>query len=216
MALFVNYTEAIKSFDGGSRSAFGSANSTGHIFATYPGEWVSVWGSLLDQIFGTAVLLFSLSAISDKRNAGLEARHQPLIVALVIGLVCVAFSPNCGAIFNPARDLAPRLVTAIFGYPNTFAPIGGFYWFTAGLLGPHIGAIVGVFAYKLLIGNSLALRLDSGSDCDTSKSGSELCAGPLHRNSSKYGQAHFKGAAGQQVVGSGSTGTEFNYGSAMH
>lgn len=155
LVLMVNYAEAIQSLDGGTRSAFGSTNSTGHIFATYPGPWVSVWGSLLDQIIGTAILLFSLSAVTDKNNANLEARHQPIYIAFIIGIICVSFSPNCGAIFNPARDLAPRLLTATFGYANVFQPTNGLYWLTAGVLGPHIGAIVGVFTYKLLIGTSL-------------------------------------------------------------
>lgn len=177
LVLMVNYAEAIDALDGGTRSAFGSANSTGMIFATYPGAWVSVWGTLLDQIVGTAVLLFSLSAISDKDNSNLEARHQPLYVALIIGMVCVAFSPNCGAIFNPARDLAPRLITFIFGYKTVWQPTSGLYWLTAGVLGPHIGAIVGLFAYKLLIGNSLAyqseelsLNVNSGGASDNSAS----------------------------------------------
>lgn len=159
LVLFVNYSEAIEALDGGQHSAFGASNSTGGIFATYPANYVSIWGSLLDQIVGTAVLLFSISAVTDKQNAGLEDRHQPLIVAFVIGLICVAFSPNCGAIFNPARDLPPRLVTAIFGYgPAVWAPLSGTYWLLAGVVGPHIGAIIGVFAYKWLIGAALEAK----------------------------------------------------------
>lgn len=160
LMLFVNYGEAINALDGGARSAFGAANSTGFIFATYPGDWVSVWGALLDQVFGTAVLLFSLSAVSDKNNAGLEDRHQPFIVALVIGFVCIAFSANCGAIFNPARDLAPRLLTAVVGYPNVWQPVQSLYWLAAGVVGPHVGAILGVFGYKLLIGNALRQKYE--------------------------------------------------------
>lgn len=155
LVLYLNYSEAIYSLDGGEHSAFGAANSTGGIFATYPASYVSVGGALMDQMVGTAVLLFSLSAICDVNNRAMEPRQQPLAVALVIGLVCVAFSPNCGAIFNPARDLSPRLITALFGYPSVWAPIEGTYWVLAGVLGPHLGAIIGLMAYKYLIGTSL-------------------------------------------------------------
>lgn len=156
LVLYLNYIEAISALDGGSRSAFGSANSTGGIFATYPSDWVTVWGSLLDQIVGTALLLFTLSAVTDKNNGALDEKHQPLIIAFVIGLVCFAFSPNCGAIFNPARDLAPRILTWLVGYSsNVWSPIDGYYWLTAGVIGPHIGAILGYFGYKILIGTSL-------------------------------------------------------------
>lgn len=159
LVIFVNNGEAINALDGGIRSTFGAgSNSTGHIFSTYPGEWVSVWGSLLDQIIGTSVLLFAMSAVGDKQNLALDDKHQPLIVSLVIGLVSMAFNPNCGAIFNPARDLPPRILSSMVGYPNVWSPTQGWYWLTAGVLGPHIGAILGVFAYRLMIGGALVAK----------------------------------------------------------
>lgn len=152
LVLYVNYYDAINDLDAGQHLA----NSTGKIFATYPGPWMqSLWPALLDQALGTAVLLFALSAVGDKQNSNLEERHQPVVVALVIGFVCIAFSPNCGAIFNPARDLAPRLLTWAVGYSSVWAPINGYYWLVAGVAGPHLGAIIGVFAYKLIIGCGL-------------------------------------------------------------
>uniref|UniRef100_A0A6G1SEL1 Aquaporin-10 n=1 Tax=Aceria tosichella TaxID=561515 RepID=A0A6G1SEL1_9ACAR len=155
LVLFLNYSEAINYIDGGEHSTVGSTNSTGQVFATYPAPFVSVWGSLIDQIVGTSVLLFSITAVGDRTNLGLEDRFQPPIVAWVIGLVCFAFSINCGAIFNPARDLSPRLLTALLGYPGVWSPIEGTYWIVAGVVGPHIGAIVGVFTYKYLISTAL-------------------------------------------------------------
>lgn len=167
LLLFVNYSEAINSMDAGAHSAFGSRNSTGQIFATYPGHWVSVWGALLDQIMGTAVLVFSLSAICDKQNNATDERQTPFLIALVIGFVCLAFSPNCGAIFNPARDLSPRLLTYLFGYaqPSVWAPVNGLYWLVAGVLGPHVGAIIGLFTYKLLVSSSLDAKREYEKKC---------------------------------------------------
>lgn len=158
LVLFLNYSEAISAMDGGQHSASGEKNSTGAIFATYPAPYVTIWGSLLDQIVGTAVLLFSLSAVCDKQNSGLDDRHQPLVVAFTVGLICLAFSPNCGAIFNPARDLSPRLLTGLLGYEAVWAPLQGTYWLLAGVVGPHIGAILGVFGYKWLIGTALGAQ----------------------------------------------------------
>lgn len=155
LVLFLNYSEAINSIDGGDHTAINTNTSTGGVFATYPAAFVTVWGSLIDQVIGTGVLLFCLSALSDKRNLALEDRFQPPIVALAIGLVCFAFNVNCGAIFNPARDLSPRLLTALLGYRGVWEPVQGTYWYLAGIIGPHIGAIIGVFAYKYLIGTAL-------------------------------------------------------------
>lgn len=171
LVLFINYSEAISALDGGRHSAYGPANSTGAIFATYPAEYASIWGCLMDQIIGTAVLLFALSALSDPNNLGVEQKHQPVAIALIVGFVCIAFSPNCGAIFNPARDLAPRLLTHLCGYllPSVWSPLAGRYWLLAGVVGPHVGAVLGLFGYKLLIGDA-CLDLQLTSNYDVSRS----------------------------------------------
>jgi len=155
LVLFLNNYEAIMAVDGGQHSASGATNSTGLIFATYPAPYLTIWGGLLDQIIGTAVLLFSLCAVNDQSNHGLESKHQPLAIALVVGIVCVSFNANCGAIFNPARDLSPRIVTYIFSYPLVWEPLNGLYWIVVGVIGPHLGAIIGLFGYKFTIGWAL-------------------------------------------------------------
>ena len=59
------------------------------------------------------------------------------------------------AILNPARDLSPRIFTAIAGWGSaSFAPIHGHYWWVAGILGPHIGAVIGGWLYLLSIDHS--------------------------------------------------------------
>lgn len=167
LVLYINYYEAINSIDSGAHKAFNSSSATGQVFATYPAQYVTIWGALMDQMIGTGILLFSLSAVCDKQNASLEQRHQPLVVAFVIGIICVAFSPNCGAIFNPARDVTPRLLTFLVGYDQVWQPLDGRYWFVAGIVGPHLGAIIGVFAYKLLIGSSINFLALNNFDVNT-------------------------------------------------
>lgn len=156
LLLFANYYEAISALDGGAHVAVGSDLATGSIFATYPGSHVSLLGALGDQVLGTAVLVFALSAVCDPNNANLPASCRPFGIALTIALTCVAFSPNCGAIFNPARDLAPRLVTAMLGYSGSFSSLNNLYWLVAGVVGPHIGAIIGHFGYSRILGFALA------------------------------------------------------------
>lgn len=154
LLLYVNYAEGINELDGGVRSTYGDPlRSSGGIFATYPGQFISIWGSLLDQTLGTFIFFYALSAITDTKNSGLEKRFQPIAISFAVCGICMAFLPNCGAIFNPARDVAPRLLTALVGYadPSPWAPVGGLYWLTAGLIGPHLGAILGVFGYKYTI-----------------------------------------------------------------
>lgn len=114
--IFLNHFEAINSYDSGKRSAFGSVNSTGAIWATYPAPFVSITGSAIDQIVGTALLMFAVMAVSDMKGSKIPPWLQPMYMCLVITGLCTAYGLNCMAIFNPARDLPPRLFTAVAGW----------------------------------------------------------------------------------------------------
>lgn len=232
LVLMLNYSEAISALDGGLHSAYGESNSTGAIFATYPNRWVSLWGSILDQVVGTGTLLFALSALGDRNNLGVEPKHQPIPIALIVGFVCVAFSPNCAAIFNPARDLSPRLVTYLFGYsePSVWSPLSGLYWIVTGILAPHIGAIIGVFSYKLMIGNTCE-RLEVSRNYNVNRSmtddslGDAICDTSINQSkqlSSSGQQAKFiLHSTGQQrpmhqQQHHTPQASEINYGAAKH
>ena len=67
VVLFVMYFDGLGKFDNGVRSAYGSATSTGKIFATFPPNEVSLLTCFGDQVIGTALLLIGVSAIIDSR-----------------------------------------------------------------------------------------------------------------------------------------------------
>ena len=74
-----------------------------------------------------------------RRHAStVPAKGGPFIVgATVAGMICLV-GPLTGAGFNPARDLAPRIVAALAGGAGAF-PAG--WWIYS--LGPVVGAVVG-------------------------------------------------------------------------
>lgn len=55
-------------------------------------------------------------AVTDPRNVEVPQYFLPLLVGLVVGTVGMSFGFNCGFAINPARDLGPRIFTAIAGY----------------------------------------------------------------------------------------------------
>ena len=66
---------------------------------------------------------------------------------------------NLSAPLNPARDLSPRLFTAIAGWgTQVFSSDMGFQytWFLVPLFAPYVGAIIGAFIYTLFIGVHLS------------------------------------------------------------
>ncbi|KPM07253.1 aquaporin-10-like protein 2 [Sarcoptes scabiei] len=157
VTVFFTYQEGITAYDGGERIAYNVENetlnsiSTGVIFATYPAPWVTVVGTLIDQIIATFALVFSVMAVTNHK-AKLPDYLHPFMLGMVICAMVVAFGLNCGAALNPARDLSPRIFLAISGYGlDAFKPVNSLYWLTAGIIGPHIGAIIGAWSYSYLL-----------------------------------------------------------------
>lgn len=62
------------------------------------------------------LLMLSVMAISDPRNMKVPAPLVPLYVGLTVLAIGICFGANCGYAINPARDLAPRLLTLIAGW----------------------------------------------------------------------------------------------------
>jgi MIP family channel proteins len=168
--VFGVYYDGINNFDGGHRAVMG-ANATAGIFGTYPQGYVSTGAGLGDQIFGTMLLVLGVMAITDKNNIPCPKGLIPLAVGLLIGLIGMTFGQNCGFPINPARDLSPRLFTAIAGYgTEVFSAYNYYFWIP--IVGPHIGALCGAWMYLVLVGAHFPKKDDStDSDDEESKSG---------------------------------------------
>lgn len=71
------------------------------------------------ELLGTALLAFAIFTYTHKNNqlAPSPALIAPAIGATLAGLICL-FAPLTMAGFNPARDLAPRIFSAIAGWGN--------------------------------------------------------------------------------------------------
>lgn len=148
--VFATYHEAIDHFDGGTRQISGPQGTAG-IFATYPQEWLSLAGGLVDQIVGTALLLLCVFGISDARNQSPQSNLGGLLVGLVVLAIGMTFGYNCGYAINPARDLGPRLFTAVAGWGGgVFEAAGGWWWVP--VVGPLIGGVLGGLIYELFVG----------------------------------------------------------------
>ncbi|UJR38349.1 hypothetical protein I4U23_031019 [Adineta vaga] len=94
---------------------------------------------------GTADIFFTMPSV--EFNHMMSNAMKPFAFALiVIGIIC-GFSINAGAAINPARDLGPRLFGAfIYGWNEVFSVHNYFFWVP--IIGPIIGAIVGVWLYQ--------------------------------------------------------------------
>ncbi|CAG2105964.1 unnamed protein product, partial [Medioppia subpectinata] len=160
-----------------SNSTFDKVGLTGGIFATYPQTYLTVGQVLADQIFSCAILMIAILAITDEKGINTPRALQPLSIALVVCALIISYGFNCGATLNPARDLAPRVFTALAGYGlDVFKPLEGQYWWSAGLVAPHIGAIIGALIYALGIG------MHNNNSDDSNASLSTLVTVPITKN----------------------------------
>jgi glycerol uptake facilitator-like aquaporin len=71
---------------------------------------------ILLQIFGTALLLICILAVTDPRNMQPTKGVTALSIGLVVVVIGMTFGLNCGYAINPARDLGPRIFTSIAGW----------------------------------------------------------------------------------------------------
>ena len=55
-------------------------------------------------------------AITDQNNMAAPKGVIPLCIGLVVLAIGTSFGANCGYAINPARDLGPRIFTAIAGW----------------------------------------------------------------------------------------------------
>ena len=58
----------------------------------------------------------TILALTDKRNNSPKPHILPLIVGLLVVGIGICFGQNVGYGINPARDLIPRLFTAMAGW----------------------------------------------------------------------------------------------------
>ncbi|XP_029976303.1 aquaporin-10b isoform X2 [Salarias fasciatus] len=168
----LQYYDAIQTFSGGKLEVTGP-NATAGIFCTYPADYLSVWGGIVDQVsdrrlsvnpdpdggwilslglqvIGTAALLLCVLALGDRRNTPVPDALQPVLVGAAVLVIGISMGSNSGYALNPARDFGPRLFTYIAGWgPDVFRAGGGWWWVP--IVAPCLGALLGCLVYQLMV-----------------------------------------------------------------
>jgi len=136
----------------------GLTRQTQGVFSTLPGNGtlpVSLWGGFLDQVIGTAILLFLVFALTDRLNDPPLSNLTPFLIGLIVVGIGMAWGTNAGYAINPARDFGPRFASYITGYETAWRDqYGQLYWWVP-IAAPIIGGIIGALLYEVLIGRFL-------------------------------------------------------------
>uniref|UniRef100_A0A3Q4GFF1 Aquaporin-3 n=1 Tax=Neolamprologus brichardi TaxID=32507 RepID=A0A3Q4GFF1_NEOBR len=124
-------------------------DATAGIFATYPGNHLTLVNGFFDQIIGTAALIVCILAIVDPHNNPIPQGLEAFTVGFVVLVIGLSMGFNSGYAVNPARDLGPRLFTAIAGWGSEVFTQG---WFLVPVFAPFLGTFIGVMIYQLMVG----------------------------------------------------------------
>lgn len=152
--VFLTYRDQINKFDSGTRAVTG-ITATANIFATYPKEHVTTLTCFIDQVIATGLMTLVAESITDERNfGGIPKQMHPICLALMIMALIFGFANNCMCPLNPARDVSPRFFTLIAGWPSETFTLRGWNYVWVPVVGPHIGAILGMWLYKVAIGDN--------------------------------------------------------------
>ncbi|KAL6470675.1 hypothetical protein MHYP_G00217940 [Metynnis hypsauchen] len=148
--IFGMYFDALWEFCKGSLIVVGE-NATAGIFATYPSNHLSLVNGFFDQMIGTAALIVCILAIIDPYNNPIPRGLEAFTVGFVVLVIGLSMGFNSGYAVNPARDLGPRIFTAIAGWGREVFTAND-YWFFVPIFAPFFGTVVGVLVYQLMVG----------------------------------------------------------------
>jgi glycerol uptake facilitator protein len=160
--------EAAKGIVRGAASSMESARMFGEYYvSTDHGAIYDMIKAMAAEGFGTFLLVFMIFSLTEGCNLGRPHDHlAPLFIGLTVTSLICLLAPLTQAGFNPARDLSPRLVAAIFGWGGAAFPdgIGGFFWVY--VLAPVAGALAaGLFFTKVIE----PLMKRGGTECGCGK-----------------------------------------------
>jgi glycerol uptake facilitator protein len=141
--VYTNYAEAIRRYDPGLEKTAG-------IFTTFPAFPGVPAAGFVDQVLGTAILLFLVFAVTDERNQPPAANLTPVVIGLIVVGIGMSFGKLHGYAINPARDFGPRMFTVLAGFKQNGLTDGTNVWWIP-VVAPLAGGLLGAGVYDLAI-----------------------------------------------------------------
>lgn len=135
------------------------------VFCTFPNPQITMTQAALTEIVITGVLMAVIMALTDDGNGIPRGPMAPLLIGLLVALMGGSFGPLTGFAMNAARDFGPRLFAFFAGWGTdvmTGYPLNAHLtapYFLVPLLAPIVGACLGAFLYKRIIGFALASKV---------------------------------------------------------
>lgn len=152
-AIFGRAIRAFESAQGIVRGTPASTASYAGAFGMIPNAKVIAgpMGAFAAEVYMTAVFVYLVFTITDPEKS-VPPAAAPALIGTAVAALIGTFGPVTGCGMNPARDLGPRLVTAMTGWRG--AALASWLPYS---VGPVVGAVLGGAAY-----NAINSREESG------------------------------------------------------
>jgi len=99
------------------------------------------------EVIATAVLVLVICCCTDERNKARPRELTAATIGLTVTLLISLVGPLTMASFNPARDLGPRLFSALAGWGVVPFQVNGSGWWSVYIVAPVLGGLIGSGIY---------------------------------------------------------------------
>jgi glycerol uptake facilitator protein len=124
-------------------------NPAWHAAALGGAPVVTQGAAFLSESVGTAFLVLVILCATDTRNRSHPGTLTAATIGLTITMLISLLGPITMAGFNPARDFAPRLFSALAGWGGLVFRVNGWGWLVVYIVAPLAGGQAGALAYRL-------------------------------------------------------------------
>ena len=107
--------------------------------------------AFLVELTGTAVLVLVILSVTDEGNRARPRGFAPLMIGLTVTLLISLLAPLTQAGFNPARDLGPRLWSAVAGWGRLPFTVNGSGWLWVYVFAPLAGGQLAAIFYRVVL-----------------------------------------------------------------
>jgi glycerol uptake facilitator protein len=101
------------------------------------------WRAACAEFVGTGLLALAIFGFTARANTDGPGPLTPIAIGLTLTVLICLFAPLTMAGFNPARDLSPRIFSALAGWGSVPFSVNGIGWLTVYIVAPCVGAVLG-------------------------------------------------------------------------
>jgi len=146
--IYANYIHAIDIVEGGRHIR---TLKTAGLFSTYALDYMTNVSAFFDEFLTSAVLMVVVLAMGDSSNLPAPPGLSPLVLFMLILGIGVSLGMQTGYAINPARDLGPRIMTAMVGYGSQVFTFRNHFWIWCPIMAPFLGCLAGAAVYDVFL-----------------------------------------------------------------